>query len=276
MYDPFKHIDEMITHFVSDEIRDVINVTVTIAISYLVGKNANRAPRWWTLGLIVATLFLFFLIGSAIEAHRDSILGGFNSGSRFAFDIVLSMLLIILVAYPFSKRFLPNGSKRLDWAKDRNLWTHETSPKGAAGIIRSTKGLQFRAQFTDEQNRWGKMEIIFKEPQDYHTWAGISFDIKCDRPYPDTDVRLEVKVPNVSDDGQGSIYRVEKPIPVFNGRPIFLFQEMWQPHWSLENPWGYLNLRQIISVAAVCNSTCDVVEFYVDNFALVKFTDVSS
>lgn len=270
MYDPFTHIDEMITHFVSDELRDVINLVVTIAISYLVGKNANRAPRWWTLGLILATLFLVFLISSAIGAHHSR---GFNNGARFAIDSILSLLLMLTISYPFLKKFLPDRSKRLDWAKNRNIWTIEHSPEAAADVIAFPEGLHFRAQLKDDQNRWAKMEIIFKEAQDYRAWAGISFDIKCDRPYPDTYIRLEVKVPNVSDDGRGSIYRVEKLDSVFNGRLIFLFQEMWQPHWSLENPWGYLNLRQIISVAVVCNTTCDVVEFYVNNFALVKFTD---
>jgi len=220
--------------------------------------------------LLVKLLLLAFFAYSALQSHRSS---GFDNGVLFAVDCFLLLLLIVVVIYPFIRKLPPVGVKQLNWAKNRNLWTVEHSPEAAADIITSPKGLHFRAQLKDKENRWAKMEVIFEEAQDYRAWAGVSFDIKCDRPYPDTCIRLEVKVPAVSDDGRGSIYRVERPVSVFNGRPIFLFQEMWQPPWSLKNTWGYLNLRQIVSVAVVCDTTCDAVEFYVDNFALVKFTD---
>ncbi len=234
------------------------------------GARSSKSRAVWSL---FAAVFLAFLAWSAVQAHQRS---GFFNGVLFASDCIVSFLLVLAIAYPFIRKLLPDGIKYLDWAKNRNLWTIEHSPEAAADIIASPKGLHFRAQLKDKENRWAKMEIIFKEAQDYRAWAGISFDIRCDRPYPDTEIRLEVKVPNVSNDLRASIHRVEKPVSVFNGRPIFLFQEMWRPAWGVENPWGYLNLRQVISVAIVCNTTCDVVEFYVDNFALVKFTDISS
>ena len=263
----------------------VLGATVYDALKFLVAAFILEGLQKWlnktglsksvsgVVQLMVKLLLVAFFAYTALQSHGSR---GFDNGVLFAVDCLLFLLLTAAVIYPFIRKFLPDGSKRLDWAKNRNLWTVETSPEGAANIILCRKGLQFMAQMTDEQNRWAKMEIIFKEAQDYRAWAGISFDIKWDSAYPDTYIRLEVKVPNVSGDGRGSIHRVEKPIPVFNGRPIFLFQEMWRPTWGLENPWGYLNLRQIISVAVVCNTTRDVVEFYVDNFALVKFTDIPS
>jgi len=125
------------------------------------------------------------------------------------------------------------------------------------------------------------MELVFKAAQDFRGWAGISFDIGCDHPYPGSDIRLEIVMPGrlgviEPDARKNPNYRVEKPVSVFNGRAAFLFQEMHRQDWSEEPPCGYLDLQQVFSVAVICNTTCSDVEFYVDNFALVKSADIPS
>lgn len=276
MHEIPKHVDDITTHLVSDAIWEILRIVGALVISYTLiwfRKAGVRSSTSRAVGSLLAVAFLAFLARSAVQAHQRT---GFFNGVVFASDCIVSFLLVLAIAYPLIRKLLPDRSKRLDWTKNRNLWTVEHSPEAAADIIVDPKGLHFRAQLKDKENRWAKMEIIFKEAQDYHAWAGISFDIRCERPYPDTYIRLEVKVPNVFNDWRGSIHRVEEPVSVFNGRAVFLFQEMGQPHWSLEKPCGYLNLRKIISVAVVCNTTCNDVEFFVNNFALMKFTEIPS
>ncbi len=260
----------------------VLGATVYDVLKFLVAAFILEGLQKWlnktglsksvsgVVQLMIKLLLLAFFAYSALQSHGSR---GFDNGVLFAVDCLLLLLLTVVVIYPFIRKFLPDGSKRLDWAKDLTLWTTYTCPGGSAEIISSSKGLHFRARFRNDIDRWAKMEVIFSEVQDYRGWASISFDIRCDRPYPESPIRLEVVIPNAPN---GSNYRAGKPALISNGRATFLFQEMYRQEWSAENPCGYLDLQRVASIAVVCNTVCDDVEFFVNNFALVKFTEIPS
>lgn len=261
MYDPIKHIDEMITHFVSDELRDVIHFVVTIGISYLVGKNTNKTPKSWTLWLIVAMFVLMFLVGSAIQAQRSV---GFNNGVWFAVDCFLSLVLSFSIIYPFTRRSFAK-SKPMDWSNPA-LWTHRASPDGLVTHAASSSGLlRLQAEFSGDE-RWAHLENCFPEGKDFSGWSGIKMQIKSDKLYPESYVELQVVL------SDGTTYTPAPPnrAAISDTQAVFLFHEMNKAVWSPENHDAYLDLRDVKCIIVACNTRSQEVGFCIGQFALVR------
>lgn len=269
MHEIPKHVDDIATHLVSDAIWDILRIVGALAISSTliwlrkVGINSSKSRAGWSL---IAIFFLVFLIWSAFQTHQRR---GFFNGVLFVTDCITSLLLLLVVAYPFAKRFLPNGVKRLDWGNKPSLWVKYNAPGGNLDIApQSDNSIRFGVHFSGVGDRWASMEVEFADAQNYRGWAGISLDIRSGKSYPGSTISLQMSTAN------GSQYLTGKPVSINNQTALFLFQEMWWADWTPRGPEKYLDLQQVVKVGIVCHTSLDDVEFSVSNFALVKYTDV--
>ncbi len=228
------------------------------------GVKSSKSSVIWSL------LAILILVVSASEAFQTHQRSGFLNGVLFAINCIVSPVLAVAVVYPFVRKLLPVGVKRLEWAKNSQSWRTHAAPRGKVAIASSSKGLHFSVRFTGDADKWANMDLPFSPAQDFRGWAGIVFDIECDKLYPETTVTFQVNMTN------GSSYSSGKPLQLRSQRALFLFQEMWWGDWSQPNPSGYLELREVNSIAVGCNTTLDEVAHCVKNFALVKFTDIPS
>ena len=279
MKSALSHVDDIVTHLESEAIYDLLRFLVDVAVVYgliYLQRAGIVSTKLKSIGLVVAALFLLISIGFAYHSHGRN---GFFNGALFIINCFVSVLLVLVIIYPIVKEFLLIGIKKLDWVEHypkgatyewKTYYGSEEGSQGNSAAISPSspsRSLSFGTRSADGKERWANMEIEFTEPQDFHRWSGISFDLKCGPVYPDTHIRLQIST------SSDSRYLTAKSIPLYNQKASFSFQEMFWADWSARPPQGHLDLRQVQRIAVVCRTICDNVEFSVSNFALVKTVD---
>ncbi len=175
---------DVIVHIIGATIFEILKFLAVVII-------LERLLKWFKkeaiVQLIVRLLMFAFFVYTALQSHKRS---GFDSGVMFAIDCFLLLLLAVASTYPYVRKLLPIGVKRLAWAKDYQRWKIYKSSGCSAGVDSSSKGIQFRAQFAGQGERWANLEI--EEMQDFRGWAGISFNIRCDHVYPESEIKLQI------------------------------------------------------------------------------------
>jgi len=270
------HIDDVVTNLESSAIWQFLNFVANVAFAYgliYLRRAGIASSKFKVIGLMLAALLLLLSVGSAFHSHGRS---GFFYGALFATNCFVALSLVLVIAYPFIRKCFPSGIKKLDWSThyptgENYKWkTHCEFPQNSAGIERSSKGLDFRTQSDNRGQRWANMEVEFDQAQDFREWVGISFDLRCGKLYPETDISIQIITSN------DSRYFAKRVVLKRKQKITFLFQEMEQGNWPGQVPQNYFDLQQAQRVAVICYTTCNDVEFSVSNFKLIKTSDIIS
>lgn len=175
------------------------------------------------------------------------------------------MFLALAAIYPLIKKFLPLGSKRLDWS-DHRQWELESCPGGRPQVVPSNgEMLLFVTRFNNRDNgNWSQMMLWFDEAKDFRGWAGIKLRVVPDEVYPGCSINLQMRMWN------GATYRSQF-FPLEGRDFIFLFQEMVMAGWSAPNPLCHLNLSAIKGVIIGLNSPYDGIGVQLGRFQLIDY-----